>query len=276
MMKLIHDDPNRQQPGTGIRFNGAELTGLVNVDNMERPLSPEELAAFGFDCYSIDLIDGPPAVLSYLAANFNLHRIPMQLTRRPVDARGVEATRRIQRYYTLDGSASIRYSMYGQRLAQLETRTLDKAKILGNGGASSARCGPSPCLSTLRADADRPWARPCLLAVDQARIDYFVNKINESRASRQTLKAEFDRSREIAQELVEQVEQIETERVRRLSLFSSSLALSGIDDVVELLQAQLSAERDKMHKARAQWLKIKSKLGASSRPLSPLKVQAQS
>ncbi|GAA5846580.1 hypothetical protein JCM9279_006751 [Rhodotorula babjevae] len=212
MMKLIHDDPNRQQPGSGIRFNGAEVTGLSSVDDMDRPLSPEELAKFGFDCYSIDLLEGPPAVLSYLASNFNLHRIPMQLTRRNVDSRGVEATRRVQRYFTPDGSASIRFSMYGQRLAQLETRTLNKAKILGNG-------------------------------VDQAKIDYLVNKINESRASRQALKVDYERSEVVEKELTEQVQQMQDER------------------------ATLHAERENMHKARAQWEKIKSKLDASQAAL---------
>ncbi|KPV76806.1 uncharacterized protein RHOBADRAFT_51796 [Rhodotorula graminis WP1] len=212
MMKILTDEPNRRQPKSGISFNGAEVTGIPSVDEMERPLSADDLAKFGFDCYAIDLLEGPPAVLSYLAHNFQLHRIPMQLSRRPVDARGIEATRRIQRYYTPDGSSSIKFSMYGQRLAQLEARPLSRAKVLGNG-------------------------------VDQARIDHFVNRVSEAKASRAALKGDFDRSKEVEQELVEQVKQIETER------------------------EELHQERVKMHKAHATWVKNKSKLDTAQKQL---------
>ncbi|TNY24149.1 P-loop containing nucleoside triphosphate hydrolase protein [Rhodotorula diobovata] len=181
MYNLVCDEPNRRQPGSGLKFSGVHIDVNIKPDQIPRPLSPEQLNQFGLDSYAIDLLDGPAPVLSWLCLSHNLHRMPIQINRRHVDAKAIEATRQVQRYYTRDGSSSIRFSMYGNRLAQLETRTLQRAKILNTG-------------------------------VDQARVDMCRVKIAENQAARAALKAERDRCREVEADLAAQVEQIESER----------------------------------------------------------------
>lgn len=163
MYNLVCDEPNRRQPGSGLKFSGVHIDVNIKPDQIPRPLSPEQLNQFGLDSYAIDLLDGPAPVLSWLCLSHNLHRMPIQINRRQVDAKAIEATRQVQRYYTRDGSSSIRFSMYGNRLAQLETRTLQRAKILNTGGASpilslSFRCPLSPRLRPARSATDAPLA----------------------------------------------------------------------------------------------------------------------
>lgn len=135
MHNILVDAPNSRQPGSGLRINGAEITGNVPFDRIPRPLSDEELHALGFDAWAIDLLDGPEPVLTWLCTQHNLHRIPVQLDRRRIDIQAVEQGKVISRYYTREGSNSIKYSTYGARFAQNDQRAAQPAKILNTSGA---------------------------------------------------------------------------------------------------------------------------------------------
>ncbi|GJN87793.1 hypothetical protein Rhopal_000748-T1 [Rhodotorula paludigena] len=179
--RLLIDERNRENPGSGLKLNGAELNANATPDDFARNISHEQLTALGFDAWAIDALDGPPAVLAWLCNTHNLHRVPLQIARRPINHQAIEQNRIFARYYTRDGSLSIRFSMYGNRLAQVEQRTLPKAKILGSG-------------------------------VDQNRVDAVTARMNESRAARHALAEDFQRVQSTMRELAEQVKQLEKER----------------------------------------------------------------
>ncbi|BGP37124.1 Structural maintenance of chromosomes protein 5 [Rhodotorula kratochvilovae] len=181
MMNILVDEPNRRQPGSGLKINGAECDADLSPSAVPRPLSNEQLDALGFDCMAVDLLDGPPAVLAWLCTTHNLHRVPVQIRRRPVDAQAIEQGRAIQRYYTREGSNSIKFSMYGNRYAQVEVRNLKRAKILSSG-------------------------------VDHSKVDQCNRKIEEARNARQALKVDIDKLEEVYDELGQQVKQLDNER----------------------------------------------------------------
>ncbi|GAA5824176.1 hypothetical protein JCM3770_001191 [Rhodotorula araucariae] len=181
MFSVLVDEPNRRQSGSGLRINGAECDADLTPAALLRALSREQLDALGFDAWAVDLLDGPPAVLGWLCATHNLHRIPVQIHRRAVNAQAVEEGRVIQRYYTRDGSSSIKFSMYGNRYAQVEVRNLQKAKILGSG-------------------------------VDQEKVDQCNKKIAEAREARQTLAQGLEKLQVVHRELEQQVTQLDSER----------------------------------------------------------------
>ncbi|BGP13190.1 Structural maintenance of chromosomes protein 5 [Rhodosporidiobolus nylandii] len=176
---VLVDEPNRQRQHSGLKINGNEIDINAKVADIPRPCSPEELNALGFDCYAIDLVDAPEPVLVWMCQAHKLHLTPVQLRRRPVDERTIEQRRLFQRYFTRDGSTSIRFSNYGKRLSQTEQRALPGAKIL---------------------------------AVDQARVDSANKRIAEISAQRGELKGEIDQLRGFAEELQAQIKQIEDER----------------------------------------------------------------
>lgn len=139
MHKILVDQPNSRQPGSGLRINGAEIDSNIPFDRIPRPMSDEQLRALGFDAWAIDVLEGPEAVLTWLCTQHNLHKIPIQIERRRLDVQAIEQGKLIQRYYTREGSSSIKYSSYGARFAQTDQRAPQKAKILNTSGASSSR-----------------------------------------------------------------------------------------------------------------------------------------
>lgn len=120
-----------------------------------------QLEDLGFDALASDLLRGPAPVLTWLANEHSLGRTvrstlslshsiqkglayiflplvprpqPLQLSKRPLADEDIKRVRGINRYYTLEGSVSVKYSHYGQRKAQTEIRSLPAAKILSGGG----------------------------------------------------------------------------------------------------------------------------------------------
>ncbi|GAA5914217.1 hypothetical protein JCM6882_004753 [Rhodosporidiobolus microsporus] len=180
MFDELVDRPQRERTGRSLRINGAEIDGNQRLADVPRPLSSEQLTALGLDAYTIDLLDGPEPVLVWLCAAHQLARVPVQLFRRPLDTAGIERSRVVQRYYTLEGSASIRVSNYGRRVSQLEHRQLDWAKILAGG-------------------------------VDQGRVDACNERIQEIVQERQTLKTHFEKLQAATEDLKAQQAQIKEE-----------------------------------------------------------------
>ncbi|GAA5860377.1 hypothetical protein JCM3774_000398 [Rhodotorula dairenensis] len=181
MYRLIHDEPERAEKGSGIRFNGTTIDRNWRLSTMPRTLSDEQLNRLGFDAMAIDLLDGPEAVLCYLADGANLTKIPLQLNRRPLANAEIEKLRFLQRYYDRDGSYSVKYSSYGGRFAQHDFRSLQSAKILNS-------------------------------TVDQSRIQALQQRIDQGQERRLKLKEEYDRLTREEADLAAQVDQLDQER----------------------------------------------------------------
>lgn len=130
MFRLLVDEAERNQSGTGARISGSVIDRNWRLDNMPRTLDQQQLERLGFDAMAIDFLDGPEAVLCYLADEAGVSKTPIQVNRRPLAAAEIEKMRVLQRWYDRDGSHSIRYSNYGNRYAQQDFRSLQASKIL--------------------------------------------------------------------------------------------------------------------------------------------------
>ncbi|GAA5978970.1 hypothetical protein JCM10908_002752 [Rhodotorula pacifica] len=181
MYRTIHDEPNRAQPGTGIRINGSVIDRNWRLADMPRSLNQEQLNRLGFDAMAIDFLDGPEAVLCYLADASNLTKVPLQINRRALATEDIERIRSLQRYYTRDGSNSVKYSSYGGKFAQHDFRALNRAKILNS-------------------------------TVDQNRIKNLQQRIDQGQEQRLKLKEDYDRLKREEDDLSAQVDQLEQER----------------------------------------------------------------
>ncbi|KAI5476483.1 hypothetical protein MNV49_007730 [Pseudohyphozyma bogoriensis] len=116
-----------------LRINGAQLGTWRTKADIRYRTTEEVRENWGFDCWAIDLVDGPEAVLAWLCEEHNLNAMPIALTNRPVISAEVEASQAISRYYTPDGSHSIKYSKYGKQSALVETRWLERPRHLSTG-----------------------------------------------------------------------------------------------------------------------------------------------
>ncbi|GAA5860547.1 hypothetical protein JCM1840_000294 [Sporobolomyces johnsonii] len=165
----------------GLRINGSECTVQGGLADVQRPLTDEQLNRLGFDAFAIDLLQGPEPVLRWLCDHHNLHRIPIQIHKRALDTREIENHRSITRYYTRDGSNSVKYSMYGNKWAQTEQRALQSAKILSSG-------------------------------VDEERVRAVQAKMDEARQAYAELKGKKEKLLKAVEELKEQADALVAER----------------------------------------------------------------
>ncbi|KAF9209114.1 Structural maintenance of chromosomes protein 5 [Haplosporangium sp. Z 27] len=105
----------------------------LDLDNHTSPLSTSDLRRFGFDCYMLDSIDGPPALLAALCAKSNIHAIAVSEGSN-LDSKSIRESRQFRRYATLTTMYTISYSRFTQeameqssqlRPAQLLTASID-------------------------------------------------------------------------------------------------------------------------------------------------------
>lgn len=204
MFKLVHDDAERQQSGSGIRFSGAVVDPNWRLSEMQRSLQPDQLARLGFDAMAIDFLDGPEAVLCWLADTNNLAKIPVQVNRRALDLPEIDKLRFLQRYYDRDGSYSVKYSNYGNRYAQQDYRALQKAKILNSSGTLTASPNAPQALA-------HSFSRP---AVDPGIVEQLQRRVQQNEQQRVQLKEEYDAKKQEERDLLAQAEQLEHEHVR--------------------------------------------------------------
>ncbi|GAA5873376.1 hypothetical protein JCM16303_001107 [Sporobolomyces ruberrimus] len=162
----------------GLKLNGAELRVSEEI---RRSISDEQLHELGFDVLACDLLMGPKPVIVWLANEHNLARTPLQLYRRPLADQKISQMRTINRYYTRDGSVSVKISNYGARKAMTESRALKSAKILSAG-----------------VDEER-------VKEVQRELDQIIHEIQEKRAKQEKTKT-------IGREISEQVQIIDDER----------------------------------------------------------------
>ncbi|GAA6064062.1 hypothetical protein JCM10212_007036 [Sporobolomyces blumeae] len=165
----------------GLKLNANECGNVKGWADVERPLSDELINDLGFDALACDLLRGPEPVLAFLADSHSLARMPIQIRRRPLNTEKLSQVRAINRYYTRDGSSSVKISLYGNRFAQTENRALKTAVIL-SGGA------------------------------DEERVKAVNDHINECREKFQQLSDKIDKTRRMGQEINEQIKILNEER----------------------------------------------------------------
>lgn len=141
MMREVNDKVLEGQ-SQKIRCNAAQLgTGAKRLADVRRKFSDAQLADFGFDCLAIDMLDGPEIGLVWLCESHIFAGIPISLGKNPIDAKKVENSGQVSRYYTPDGSHSIKWSQYGARGSQVEQRNLSPPRIL-NQAADNSKLAP--------------------------------------------------------------------------------------------------------------------------------------
>ncbi|GAA5924107.1 DNA repair ATPase SMC5 [Sporobolomyces koalae] len=160
-----------------LKLAGAEF----NSEVINRQLTQENIESLGFDALACDLLTGPAPVIAWLANEHNLARTPIQLYRRSLDDARIAQNRSINRYYTRDGSVSVKISNYGNRNAMTESRALPRAKILSAG-------------------------------VDQGKVDQMTEDIEELKTEYAKVREKQEKLSTIGKELEEQVETLEEER----------------------------------------------------------------
>ncbi|ORX81645.1 P-loop containing nucleoside triphosphate hydrolase protein [Anaeromyces robustus] len=97
----------------------------LNLEDFETPIPKDELLSYGFDCYLIDLIQGPQPIKCALCQLNNLHAVPY--AGREIDAKPFDDDPRFKNYII----NNIRYSKraaYG--MLSIRTQQLREAKIL--------------------------------------------------------------------------------------------------------------------------------------------------
>ncbi|GAA5826271.1 hypothetical protein JCM11251_007234 [Rhodosporidiobolus azoricus] len=216
MFGELVDRPQREKTSRPLRITGTHIDINRRLSEIPRPLSPEQLNSLGLDAYGVDLIDGPEPTLVWLCMTHQLARVPVQLFRRPLNVEGIERSRAIQRYYSWEGSASIKASNYGRRVSQVSHQALDRAKILAGG-------------------------------VDQSRVDACNAHIAEIAAERQKLKADYERSADTIKDLQAQQQQIREEGD---ALKHEKQRLTGERAKWQKAKARLSAAKTSLEKEK--------------------------
>ncbi|ORY61173.1 P-loop containing nucleoside triphosphate hydrolase protein [Leucosporidium creatinivorum] len=166
------------------RINGAQIDIGMSLANYPNAMNTEQLNKIGFDCFPIDHLDGPDAVLAWLAKEHNLNKIPLQIRARPLDQRIVDNLPGLKIYYTPEGSFSIKRSQYGARNVQTEQRSLQPAKILLGGLDTSKVAELEKSMATHKAAKDELRRKNAdILAIDND----LQNRIEVLDAERQDL-----------------------------------------------------------------------------------------
>ncbi|KAF9109450.1 Structural maintenance of chromosomes protein 5 [Mortierella sp. AM989] len=83
----------------------------LDLDNHRSPVSQSQLKSFGFDCFMLDAIDGPPALLAALCAKSGIHSIPVSENNN-LDFKTIRESRKFKRYATSTTIYTISYSRH--------------------------------------------------------------------------------------------------------------------------------------------------------------------
>lgn len=113
-----------------MRITVAEVEGIT-LDSMKPDVPREQLAALGFDCYMIDMIDGPEDVLVHLCRQSHLHRLPVTLNPN-VDVERIELSGRFRRFIAGGENFTINVSRYGNGISQTMSRRIGQPRSLVN------------------------------------------------------------------------------------------------------------------------------------------------
>ncbi|KIO22019.1 hypothetical protein M407DRAFT_28434 [Tulasnella calospora MUT 4182] len=128
--KLVNDTPE----ALGRR---ARITTWFRPRNEEQlsppPMSPEQMAALGFDGYAIDFVTAPDALMWFLKKDVNLHRTAIALDPSKVqEADAIAAVTASGQANFIAGQTLFRVSRsrYGRQLSQTSSSSINKAQNL--------------------------------------------------------------------------------------------------------------------------------------------------
>ncbi|KAG0052724.1 Structural maintenance of chromosomes protein 5 [Gryganskiella cystojenkinii] len=83
----------------------------LELDQYKPPVPSSQLGEYGFDCYMLDVIDGPPALLAAMCSKAGIHSIPV--SRSPtVQQQAIRDSGKFKRYATSTTAFQISYSRY--------------------------------------------------------------------------------------------------------------------------------------------------------------------
>ncbi|KAF9166857.1 Structural maintenance of chromosomes protein 5 [Mortierella sp. AD011] len=93
----------------------------LDLDNHNSPVPRNQLRNFGLDCYMLDAIDGPPALLATLCAKCGINSIPVSENNN-VDFKAIRQSRKFKRFATQTTMYSISFSKYTDELMETSTQ----------------------------------------------------------------------------------------------------------------------------------------------------------
>ncbi|KAF9987172.1 Structural maintenance of chromosomes protein 5 [Modicella reniformis] len=83
----------------------------LDLENYNSPVPPNQLRQYGFDCYMLDAVDGPPALLAAMCSKAFMHAIPIT-ERSTIDFQAVRESKRFRRYATSTMAYTLSYSRH--------------------------------------------------------------------------------------------------------------------------------------------------------------------
>ncbi|KAF9972521.1 Structural maintenance of chromosomes protein 5 [Actinomortierella ambigua] len=99
----------------------------LDINNFAPPLAQHQIERFGFDCYALDAIEGPPTLLAALCSKARLHQVPLT-SKTNLDFEAISRSRQFKRYFTSSASYTISYSKYTNEAMDTK-RTLRPAQV---------------------------------------------------------------------------------------------------------------------------------------------------
>ncbi|KAF9347906.1 Structural maintenance of chromosomes protein 5 [Mortierella sp. AD094] len=93
----------------------------LDLDNHHSPVPRNQLRNFGFDCYMLDTIDGPPALLAALCAKCGINSIPVSENNN-VDFKSIRQSRKFKRFATPTTMYTISFSKYTDELMEMASQ----------------------------------------------------------------------------------------------------------------------------------------------------------
>ncbi|KAG0363943.1 Structural maintenance of chromosomes protein 5, partial [Gamsiella multidivaricata] len=83
----------------------------LDLDNYSPPVPPNQLSRYGFTCYMLDAIDGPPALMATMCSKGGIHMIPVADTPN-LDFQAIRESRKFKRYANSTTVYSVTYSKH--------------------------------------------------------------------------------------------------------------------------------------------------------------------
>ncbi|KAG0313305.1 Structural maintenance of chromosomes protein 5 [Dissophora globulifera] len=83
----------------------------LDLTKYQSPMSPDQLKQYGFNCFMLDAIDGPPALLAAMCSKAQIHAIPVSEAA-SVDFKAVRESKKFRRYATSTNLYTVSYSRH--------------------------------------------------------------------------------------------------------------------------------------------------------------------
>ncbi|KAF9429322.1 Structural maintenance of chromosomes protein 5 [Entomortierella beljakovae] len=173
----------------------------LDLDNYMPPVPSNQLRNFGFDCYMLDAVDGPPALLATLCAKCAIHSIPVSESTN-IDFQAIRSSKRFKRYATSSAMYTITYSRHTGEAMDQATQ-LKPAQILTASVDHEARSRLIQEVDNLRSTAER----------NELQIRGFTAEENELRKIHQEYVSRKDALLNNRKELIVRLKRFEKQKI---------------------------------------------------------------